>query len=88
MRFIIILALFSVTAYASSDGVCEFHTAELPNGEVLKEVTGGQSDPIAYNFGIDKAACTLSACYNYCNSVMYPPFLYACCADCCVCIKL
>jgi len=87
MRFIIILALFAVTAYASSDGICKFEKAELPKGEVLNEVAGDQPKGIAYNFGNERAACTLTACLNYCYSVMNPPFFYTCCGDCCACIK-
>ena len=87
MRFIIILALFAVTAYASSDGNCKFEKAELPKGGFLKEFIEDPPKGIAYNFENKEAGCTLTACLNYCYSVMNPPFFYTCCGDCCACIK-
>ena len=36
MRFIIVLVLFSVIAYASSNPFCQFETYNSPNGDLLK----------------------------------------------------
>jgi hypothetical protein len=92
MRFIIILVLFSVIAYASSNKICQFEAYDGPKEETwlqedIPELTEEQPKALANNFGDSKAGCTLTACRNYCLSRMRPPFKYTCCGTCCACIK-
>ncbi|CAG9807097.1 unnamed protein product [Chironomus riparius] len=84
MRFITVLVLFAVIAYASSNSVSQIVTEDLPAQELLND----SPTAVAYNLGNSKAACTLSWCVNYCSSRMSPPFRSTCCGDYCICEKL
>lgn len=84
MRFIIIVLLFAIIAYAQCNVISDSF--------IFKPVPETEIDPLKQAFSIPigdrKAACTIGWCIDVCLSVMSPPFTAQCSGNYCICRKL